>query len=95
MLIQSVFHLAFGKDDVSCLDMPARHTRIDAGTACSVVISQVAARKTSCFAEMIERKLANEQFFAMEKPRSLQGLVPFCHLRLFFSQNRQRAAHSH
>ena len=27
MLIQSVFHLAFGKDDVPCLDMPARHTR--------------------------------------------------------------------
>src|SRR6266550_873583 len=32
MLIQSVFHLAFGKDDVPCLDMPARHTRTSRGT---------------------------------------------------------------
>jgi hypothetical protein len=62
MLTRSVADLAFGKDDVSCLDMPTRHTRIDAGTACSVVISQVAARKTSCFGEMMERKLPNEQF---------------------------------
>src|SRR5438105_169015 len=32
MLIQSVFHLAFGKDDVPCLDMPTRHTRTSRGT---------------------------------------------------------------
>src|SRR6266403_799424 len=32
MLIQSVFHLAFGKDYVPCLDMPARHTRTSRGT---------------------------------------------------------------
>src|SRR5436190_6222926 len=32
MLIQSVSHLAFGKDDVSCLDMPTRHTRTSRGT---------------------------------------------------------------
>src|SRR5438874_5380180 len=32
MLIQSVFHLAFGKDDVSCLDMPTGHTRTSRGT---------------------------------------------------------------
>src|SRR5207253_8633485 len=31
MLVQSVFHLAFGKDDVPCLDMPTRHTRTSRG----------------------------------------------------------------
>jgi hypothetical protein len=50
------------KDDVSYLDMSTRHTRIDGGTACSVAISEVAARKSSGFGEMMERKLANEQF---------------------------------
>src|SRR6266403_5747270 len=32
MLTRSVSHLAFGKDDVSCLDMPTRHTRTSRGT---------------------------------------------------------------
>src|SRR6266581_6441672 len=32
MLTRSASHLAFGKDDVSCLDMPTRHTRISRGT---------------------------------------------------------------
>src|SRR6266403_1156103 len=31
MLTRSVSHLAFGKDDVSCLDMPTRHTRTSRG----------------------------------------------------------------
>src|SRR6266404_2884867 len=32
VLTRSASHLAFGKDDVSCLDMPTRHTRTDRGT---------------------------------------------------------------
>src|SRR5882724_3212637 len=32
VLIRSASHLAFGKDDVSCLDMPTRHTRTSRGT---------------------------------------------------------------
>src|SRR5229473_7377937 len=32
MLTRSVSHLAFGKDDVSCLDLPTRHTRTSRGT---------------------------------------------------------------
>src|SRR6266404_3491637 len=32
MLTRSVSHLAFGKDDVSCLDMPSRHTKTSRGT---------------------------------------------------------------
>jgi hypothetical protein len=32
MLTRSALHLAFGKDDVSCLDMPTRHTRTSRGT---------------------------------------------------------------
>src|SRR5437899_8438714 len=32
MLTRSASHLAFGKDDVSCLDMPTRHTRTSRGT---------------------------------------------------------------
>src|SRR5438552_2326508 len=32
MLTRSVSHLVFGKDDVSCLDMPTRHTRTSRGT---------------------------------------------------------------
>src|SRR5438132_2465697 len=32
MLTRSTSHLAFGKDDVSCLDMPTRHTRTSRGT---------------------------------------------------------------
>src|SRR5437016_13243736 len=32
MLTRSVSHLAFGKDDGSCLDMPTRHTRSSRGT---------------------------------------------------------------
>src|SRR5439155_22126264 len=31
MLTPSASHLAFGKDDVSCLDMPTRHTRTSRG----------------------------------------------------------------
>ncbi len=31
MLTRSASHLAFGKDDVSCLDMPNRHTRTSRG----------------------------------------------------------------
>src|SRR5258708_36910935 len=31
VLTRSVSHLAFGKDDVSCLDMPTRHTRASRG----------------------------------------------------------------
>src|SRR5438128_587927 len=38
MLIQSVFHLAFGKDDVPCLDMPTRHTRTSRGTEASALL---------------------------------------------------------
>src|SRR2546421_4523766 len=33
VLTRSVSHLAFGKDDVSCLDMPTRHTRTSRGIA--------------------------------------------------------------
>src|SRR5882762_5091991 len=32
VLTRSASHLAFGKDDVSCLDMPTRHTRTSRGT---------------------------------------------------------------
>src|SRR5437899_10158831 len=32
VLTRSASHLAFGKDDVSCLDMPSRHTRTSRGT---------------------------------------------------------------
>src|SRR5437016_9713297 len=32
ILTRSASHLAFGKDDVSCLDMPTRHTRTSRGT---------------------------------------------------------------
>src|SRR5438445_8202383 len=32
VLTRSASHLAFGKDDVSCLDMPTRHTRTGRGT---------------------------------------------------------------
>src|SRR6266403_6104756 len=32
VLTRSASHLVFGKDDVSCLDMPARHTRTSRGT---------------------------------------------------------------
>src|SRR6266550_5506664 len=32
VLTRSPSHLAFGKDDVSCLDMPTRHTRTSRGT---------------------------------------------------------------
>src|SRR5207249_7677131 len=32
VLTRSTSHLAFGKDDVSCLDMPTRHTRTSRGT---------------------------------------------------------------
>jgi len=31
VLTRSASHLAFGKDDVSCLDMPTRHTRTSRG----------------------------------------------------------------
>src|SRR5438270_14021232 len=31
VLTRSASHLAFGKDDVSCLDMPTRHTRTGRG----------------------------------------------------------------
>src|SRR5256885_14039930 len=31
VLTRSASHLAFGKDDVSCLDMPSRHTRTSRG----------------------------------------------------------------
>src|SRR5882757_432796 len=31
VLTRSASHLAFGKDDVSCLDMPTRHTRTSCG----------------------------------------------------------------
>src|SRR6267378_868468 len=31
VLTRSVSHLAFGKDDVTCLDMPTRHTRTSRG----------------------------------------------------------------
>src|SRR5207253_9833607 len=32
VLTRSASHLCFGKDDVSCLDMPTRHTRTSRGT---------------------------------------------------------------
>src|SRR2546429_1386981 len=32
VLTRSASHMAFGKDDVSCLDMPTRHTRTSRGT---------------------------------------------------------------
>ena len=38
MLTPSISHLAFGKDDVSCLDMPARHTRTSHGTQASALL---------------------------------------------------------
>src|SRR2546429_5607719 len=38
MLTRSVSHLAFGKDDVSCLDMPTRHTRTSRGTEASALL---------------------------------------------------------
>src|SRR5207302_1372159 len=38
MLTRSASHLAFGKDDVSCLDMPTRHTRTSRGTQATALL---------------------------------------------------------
>src|SRR5947209_9448204 len=59
VLTRSASHLAFGKDDVSCLLMPSRHSWIDSGTSAPSLLRRGSrggkrlARgnaETSCFA---------------------------------------------